>query len=441
MALFKKLKYAFGLESDDYEDLVDDETSSDNKKEASARPGVTEPQRALSQPSVAVEIDDNDATSKIFEHVVDTFNKSLPDFLKQTVDAGAERKYLYDTLSSDLKQYLADIAERTQRQCQESWNADKERLQKNVQELEQKAKAIEEQREELSQKQLSAERQRRALSDRVVDLEKQVMTFEAEREQFQLENKSLVNKLKVASVTEKDIDAMRDEITRLQEELNQARQQNLAQAGEVATEPVDNDNSAEVEALFKQVSDLEAQLKAATENSTSAAQEIEELKAKISEADAMTKELGEIEAQIEQFEQVKAKKDARINDLTLELAQANETIALLKETVNKYSGEKAETEQKLKREVEQLKAKLEEAGQTKTEPVAAEKPAEPRRKSVGGGQRNRVDQSSHIDDILSDTDWLVAPSSLKSNKNTQNTSNHSNNQNRQEKNDAQMTLF
>jgi DNA repair exonuclease SbcCD ATPase subunit len=393
---------------------------------------------------VTIDVNDGDATSAIFEHVVETFNKSLPDFLKQSVNQEAEKKYLYDTLSADLKQYLTSIAERTQKQCQDSWLADKERLQENVRELEAKAKSVEEQREELTQKQLSADRQRRALSDRVVDLEKQVMTYEAEREQFQLENKSLVNKLKVAGVAEKDIEAMRDEITRLQAELNDARRQNLTQNMEAAVPGTDN--SEKIAALQAKVTELEKSLAEANDKEQKANQELEAMKAKVDDAETLSKELSEIESQIEQFEQVKAKKDARINDLTQELAQANETVALLKETVAKYGEDKSDIEKKLNGEIAVLKQQLADTEAQRSVPEEQERSKKRGSKSNGAPVRTYSEPNSHIDDILSDTDWLVSPSSLKSNKNAQtsnsnNTTNHTNNQNHQEKNDAQMTLF
>lgn len=460
MALFKKFKYAFGFGPSEDEIISDDPDTeiTASGKSASATSDIKTSPRA----NIQIEINDDEATSAIFEHVVEIFNKSLPDFLKQSVDPEAERKFLYDTLTSDLKQYLSSIAERTQQQCQDSWNADKERLQENVRELENKAKNIEEKREELSQKQLSVERQRRALSDRVVDLEKQVMTYEAEREQFQLENKSLVNKLKVASVNEKDIDAMREEIDRLREELNNARKQNVNNSNQTADA---NENSEKVAALEQKVSELEQALADSEKSQTStheleekivqyetqlaeskdreekANQELELLKTKVNDADALTKELSEIENQIAQFEQIKNKKDAKINDLTLQLASANEMIDSFKDTVSKLTQEKNDSETKLKQEIDQLKTDLVEAKQAATaEPKVTEKRAS---KGVGNSGKNRAEQSSHIDDILSDTDWLVSPSSLKSNKNGQaNGSNsHSSNQNKQDKNDAQMTLF
>jgi chromosome segregation ATPase len=379
-----------------------------------------------------VEISEEDATSAIFEHVVATFNKSLPDFLKQSVDPEAERKYLYSSLSDDLKKYLTDIAARTEQECKQSWDADKERLQENVRELETKARTIEEKREELSQKQLSVERQKRALSDRVNDLEKQLMTYEAEREQFQLENKSLVNKLKVANVNEKDIDAMRDEINRLQEELNKARQLAIDPEADTAAAPTE-DHSAEICALQEKVAELESQLKAEKELNDKANDEIELLRGKENDADALTQELSEIEKQIEQFEVVKAKKDERIASLSKDLDAANQNATTLKKTLDDLIKTQASSERAFKEQIAQLQKELDEAKQAQVNEL---KQAEKRSKSTSAS-RSRIGQSSQIDDILSDTDWLVSPSSLKSKTN----SSHSNNQHRREENDAQMSLF
>ena len=53
---------------------------------------------------------------------------------------------------------------------------------------------------EAKKQQLSAERQKRALTDKVRELEKQLADISAENEQYILENKSLVNKLRVTQV-------------------------------------------------------------------------------------------------------------------------------------------------------------------------------------------------------------------------------------------------
>ncbi len=430
MAIFKKLKSAFGFSAED------DELISDDPETTTSIPTYAVRTEAHHQPTphydAEMAIKDNEATSAIFEHVVETFNKSLPDFLRQSVDTEAQRNYLYNTLSDDLKKYLADLVARKEKECQESWDADKERLQENVRELETKARSIEEKREELSQKQLSVERQKRALSDRVNDLEKQLMTYEAEREQFQLENKSLVNKLKVANVNEKDIDAMRDEINRLQEELNKARQAALSE-GDVVIE----DHSEEVKALTEKVSTLEAQLAEANKKEEKASEELELLRSKVTDADAITEEFNEIEKQIEQFEQVKIKKDERIKTLSRELEAAKEEAIKLKQTLADSRDESASNEQKLNEEIARLKKELDESKQAKmSEPKGSE------RRSKSTSAQRSSEQSNQIDDILSDTDWLVSPSSLKSNKNGQSSSNnHSSGQHRREENDAQMTLF
>lgn len=55
----------------------------------------------------------------------------------------------------------------------------------------------EERGEDTRQQHLSAERQKRALTERVRDLEKQLSDITAEREQFELENKTLVNRVRL----------------------------------------------------------------------------------------------------------------------------------------------------------------------------------------------------------------------------------------------------
>ena len=58
-------------------------------------------------------------------------------------------------------------------------------------------------------------------------MENQISKLEADREQLQLENRSLINKIKVCSVQENDIEALNAEIANLKVQLEQANAQTI----------------------------------------------------------------------------------------------------------------------------------------------------------------------------------------------------------------------
>lgn len=77
--------------------------------------------------------------------------------------------------------------------------------------------------EELRARITSLDRQKAALNERINQYENKVATAEAEREQYQLECKSLMNKLKVASVNDEEINKLREENAQMLQECNSLR--------------------------------------------------------------------------------------------------------------------------------------------------------------------------------------------------------------------------
>ena len=92
---------------------------------------------------------------------------------------------------------------------------------------------LEQQRSALREQQLSADRRRRALADRVTDLEAQLAKSDAEREQFELENRSLLNKLKVADIQPSVVEEMSKEIESLRKQLREGTTPDAVPASEL----------------------------------------------------------------------------------------------------------------------------------------------------------------------------------------------------------------
>lgn len=377
MTFISKITRALGFGADSG---IDDNLIADDPDMPGAQHAGRTTDTSLLQTAPGPKYDAADMQQRIFRHVVDTFNNALPSFLQQSVNPDKQRAILYQTLDKDIKQYLESISTEARKQCAEEWTRERHKLQEKVNELEGHARDIEAKRTEMSQKQLSSDRQRRALSDRVHDLEKQVAQLEAEREQFQLESRSLQNKLKVANVQEKENDGLHEENVRLLKELTELR------ANSTQSNTSDPLKDAEIERLRKESETLH--------------KEVESLRASVAEA-VDPEALRDLEEKITRFEDIRRKKDNRISELQ-------------------------QSEKQLKERIAQLEQELQQAlAQNVNNSQQADKPSP------------KI-EATQIDDILSDTDWLVSPSSLKGNKSSR--SSHRQNKNNHDQND-QMSLF
>ncbi|MDE6042267.1 MAG: hypothetical protein K2G07_01805, partial [Muribaculaceae bacterium] len=263
MSFLNKLRRALGLDDDSiFENEPNTAVLNDDSDEA--RHDLPAPQAETTgrQAPPRARVED------IFNHVVAQFNEAMPDFLARSVDPELQKKLLYDNLDKGLKEYLAALETDADTRCEARWSNDQATLRTEMDSLRQKAEQIEQQRADIRERQLSADRQKRALSERLRDLENQVGRLEAEREQYDLENKSLLNKMKVIAVQNPDIDmnaigdlpplqseeleALKAENARLQDELKQAADRHA-----IANE-LYNDEQRRLKAALRDVEDLKA---------------------------------------------------------------------------------------------------------------------------------------------------------------------------------------
>lgn len=366
MSFFENIKRVLGL-SDEYEEeefgidatvkpLNDNSSTSENNDKISVI-SVTE-QPIVIQP---VDFTEKVPIDVIFNHVLEIFNKALPDFLSSTVDPEAQKKYLFDTLDTSVKEYITNLSKSVAEETRRQWKTDREKIQAQLLELTELAKKSEEKINEAKSLQLSAERQKRAFAERVHDLENQIGKLEADREQLQLENRSLINKVKVNSVQEGDMESLRNEIATLQQQLR------LVNAKVQSNDNTDS-NSA-LDDVEKRIAELQAENDALRANNEKLRAENEASKADndklIAEIDAI-KMQGE--ALVAENETLKAQNatlvadnealKAEIETHTANASQYNNTDEI---TIN--SDEAAETTQQLKQkeqECEELKVQIEE---------------------------------------------------------------------------------
>lgn len=464
MSFFQSLKRMLGLD-DDYDEIGIDATVSPRNSLQQSGSNESTPVDSVSeqnetQPARSL------PTDLIFEHVVEVFNSALPDFLARSVDPAAQRKLLFDTLDESIKKQILDLTEEAVRESSARWQNERKKLMEEIDLQKDKTQKAEDSESDAKNRQLSAERQKRALNERIHDLEAQIARLEAEHEQFELENKSLINKIRVNSIQEGDNDALRQEIAELKTKLENA----ISKNGDTSDNPNENQQSLhdkydsaiesleqlkakielddamvrdlnsiaanakqelksvkeENERLTAELISLKNEKQSETDKISVAQSEIEELKQKLKDTSlqlqATVEELAEanrnlqvadeIQAQIERFEEIKIKKDAKIAELQNSRTNLIEHIRILendcrslKKTIEQNLMSQAKNESELKAEIEKLKSEKHidaPEENTATSIMPATSP-KPRQK-----RKKSPVKISAIDESLDNTDWLIA---------------------------------
>ncbi len=356
MSFFGSVKRAFGFvdSEDDYFDEGIDATvrkpmnHAAENNQSSVSNKIEEKQSAENETEIN-KAQDQKMRHEIFDGVVAIFNESLPDFIKTCVDVEAQRKYIYDSLDESLKAYINKVGEDARQRGVTQWEGERKKFQTEMSTLKEQYKQAEESRADWQRQQLSAERQKRALSERIHDLENQVNTLEAEKEQYDLENKSLINKLKVSSVKDGDIEEMRLEIMSLQARLQEARGADKSSELQALVDSA-NVSIAEKDEIIKALQEKLAKIETGSpviEN----AEEIEALNRQIEEITAENKKLNEAVETLKTKEQIA---DAMINDLNAKASEAIHELEEKKQSIEVLNGEKTTALS----EIEQLKEKM-----------------------------------------------------------------------------------
>lgn len=205
MAFSQFLRNMFGSSGSDAE--FDDLDHSD----VDAAPAST-PAPAADGNDAAQAGSDAELPTELIDAILAVINSQLPPVAAQCIDREAQRRYMASVLGSP----LADLAESMRRKAVSELTGDRAKMQAELEELRAERKEVTGKREEQKAALLSEQRQRRALNDRNRDLEAKIDELDSQIEQHKLTIASLMNKLRVAEVTEGDSQALRDDIARLQ---------------------------------------------------------------------------------------------------------------------------------------------------------------------------------------------------------------------------------
>ena len=464
MPFFENIKKLFGF-GDEYDDEYGEDATVTLRSSGDNSPSKTDVDiKNTDEEEIISPVADNVPVEKIFEHVVQVFNKSLPEFLATSVNPEQQKKYLFETLDNSIKEYLAGVSETVAENTRRQWKDERNKIQQKLADLSEKERKSEEKITEAKNLQLSAERQKRAFAERVHDLENQIAKLEADREQLQLENRSLINKVKVNSVQEGDYAAMREEIAELKSQLEIAKK--TAEVNEnVPVQTNDEELQKEIENLKAKVEELSADKQtmeelifnyktktevadqmvvdlnniAATAKQSLADKEKEcdEQKAKIetilAENNSQSEKLKNSESAVTELQNKLTLANEELESLQAELSEATENLSVLNEIqamVEKFEevkkdkdtkiSELSKTNKKLEEEIDSLKATLSQnmmdnantisvlqqeiaALKNKSSDDISDADNEQDNKSDNGEQTLKI---SAIDETLDNTDWL-----------------------------------
>lgn len=239
MAVSNFFRKIFGSDASDETDEFDDfeRTHGQNTQQLTA----TE----ASEEAIA---ESEELPEELLDAILGVINAQLPPVASQCLDRDAQRRYL----SSILGQPLVNYGETLRKKALNELTGDRKKMQQELDELRAERKDLNAKRDEQRATLLSEQRQRKALSDRNRDLENKISELDSEVEQHKLTISAMMNKMRVAEVSEEDSQIMRDEMAQMRNEIAELREQLTRKDETIA------DKDKEITALAEKVAEYES---------------------------------------------------------------------------------------------------------------------------------------------------------------------------------------
>lgn len=407
MSLLRSIAYAFGFGSTSRDDSFDDEPSAlvhPLRKETDTQETDTPnpPAEEEEAPQVITPQGGGDIPMSLFDGLLEIFNSSQPDFIKNCLDKEAQRRYLYDKLDHSWKDYMGACEIRLRKEADTRVESLSTKLNTELDSLRFRCKEMDEKEKAWKEQQLSADRQKRAINEKMREMEKQILTAQAEREQLELENRSLLNKIKAANVRESNPE--RDDIEKTRAAMSnkmitELRNNNahLNQALEAKTKELEQ-TQAQLEESQASLNKANESIAAKDEEIKDCRHSIENLNQDLSDATSALEAMTQIQEKVDQFETILTKRDEKIKALKSENDTLNETITSLqnentglRKRIEEIIMAQSQSEKDLRKTIEELK-------QNEKTPIKEDKPK----------RKKKTYKISAIDDTLDSTHWLVA---------------------------------
>ncbi|MDE5785371.1 MAG: hypothetical protein K2H98_02465 [Duncaniella sp.] len=407
MSFWNGLKSAFGFSSTEEEDYEEYDSSvptyaverHENETDASLH---VKDEKSAPAPG--------DLPGDIFDAVIELFNSTMPEFVSSSLNTEAQRKYIYDHISASLRARIEAAVSGEAAALESAGLDDDEERRQLIDTLSDAKDEASSLREEMRKLRSSADRQKRALTDRITDLDRRLNEVKAEKERILTSRKPQRgdDSAKIAQQDE-TIARLNEQITSLNSRIEQL------------------DADVEKERTLKEQLELKATMTDTMINDLRA--QASQAKEELSKAEAELAIAAEIQDKLERFEQIKERKDAKINELSEkikqltsalesapaaptadsdEIARLRDENASLSHTIETNLYNQANAEMKLRNEIKQLRAELDDtlaklqAAQSAPALIETTPAAQPPRRRRGRPRKSREALDGNIDS----TDWL-----------------------------------
>lgn len=301
----------------------------------------------------------------ILKRLMNIINGNLSPHILNNLNVEAETHAIVESLRPQFRDYETNLRKEVLDNAAERWNKERAEIIDTLKATDDKAQKAYEEIEELKERIKATENNRKATLTRYNDLQMKMQELMTAKEKTEMENRSLQNKMKVLQMNEEKgegSDKAKEELLKLNDELSRERKEAIK-------------SKERITQLQKQVDELRAKGEGAAAPSAANDAMIEDLSAEVAwlhhKLDETTEELEraneelaqaqELMAEIDKFEQVKKRKDDEIADLKNKLANSG------KKTDNKQLDELKESNEALKKQVEELKQQLKAANEAKAE--------------------------------------------------------------------------
>lgn len=245
---------------------------------------------------------------EMYNGVLAIINSTIPTFVRECLDVEAEKRAIAKALGPHIKNAILKACRQIEEDARSYWDAERAEMANRIEQAETRGKEAIESAKLAQTKAASAEAQRKAVSERCHSLENRVAELEAECEQFSLENKSLVNKIKVAQVHADDAAHYREEAEKLRRQIAELKEKPTAES----LAEVEAKWSGEVAKLQQEIATKDADIDALAKKAEETASQLASTREELNEALATLDIANEVQEQVDKLsDQLKAR-DAKI---------------------------------------------------------------------------------------------------------------------------------
>lgn len=325
MAFFRKLRAAFGFGDDESEEELNEKflpyeaqhrtpyINPFKKEEEEERIMESQGEEDIAVSSGAAVVKDgvDELPIEMYNGVLSIINSTIPTFVRECLDVEAEKRAIAKALGPHIKGAIEKARKQIEENAQRKWDSERAEMSARVEQAELAGKEAAERAEQDRAKVMSADAQRKAVTERCRTLENRVAELEAEREQFDLENKSLINKVKVAQVHADDAAHYREEAEDLRKQIAELKEKS---ASEVNAE-AEARWSGEVARLQQEIAAKDADIDTLTKKEQETASELAAVREELNEALATLDIANEVQMQVDKLSDQIKTRDAKIAEM------------------------------------------------------------------------------------------------------------------------------